>query len=344
MAAGWDVLLYFKYVVVAPEKVEELSQSQHELCTRLGLKGRIRIGVEGINGSCGGSADACTQYIDKMEAGVLFSGIDWKRSQSDIEPFAELVVRSCGEIVSSGGKFAGLDVKTGAKHLCPVDFHAQVEAMHSKGIASDGPGNESDAVLIDVRNRYETCIGRFENSTDPDTKTFIEFADWVDQNAEELRSKKQVLMYCTGGIRCEKASAYLVKHGVNDVSVLEGGIHRYLEQYPDGGHFKGKNFVFDARISMASQSTEIVGRCSCCKEPFDQIRRDRLCSVCNDLVIVCDGCVQRSRGDCYCVDHVWLQGKYCLHLNRWSEQELLQQKSELEELMAGEDHTRHKGR
>lgn len=117
-------------------------------------------------------------------------------------------------------------------------------------------------------------------------KEFSAFPQFVDRHSAEWRGK-QVLMYCTGGIRCEKASAYVKSKGLDDVAQLAGGIHRYLEEFPDGGFFKGKNFVFDQRGALGSTNQSIVGRCLYCDCPYDRLAASRVCTVCRDLVLVC---------------------------------------------------------
>eukprot|EP00943_MAST-04B_sp_MAST-4B-sp1_P009511 g9511.t1 len=199
--------------------------------------------------------------------------------------------------------------------------------------------------MLDVRNRFEYAIGHFEDSKerkamDPNMRNFTQFKHYVKENQSELKGKK-ILMYCTGGIRCETASAYL-KDVVNDshaeVYQLQGGIHRYCEQYPDG-YFKGKNFVFDRRMTMDTK-TKAVGKCSECNQTCDVFHSGIVCTVCVCLVLVCDDC--RSNGqpslnrdnvcrryEWYCKEHQYLSGNYFTFINIYNTDELKRQKKEL---------------
>lgn len=137
----------------------------------------------------------------------------------------------------------------------------------------------------------------------PKTRRFAQFPDWVQSELPTLQAKDKVLMYCTGGIRCEKASAYLKHLGLPRVYQLQGGIHRYLEQFPDGGLFQGKNFVFDQRVTMASQDETVAGKCEVCQTPYDAISGTR-CSYCRMHVMLCDTCRENIKSSAvFCVDH-----------------------------------------
>jgi predicted sulfurtransferase len=313
-----DVLLYYKYVQIDDAKAA--AAEQIELCTRMGLYGRIKVATEGINGSVAGPPAACDEYIREMCSHDKFRGIDWKRScAGGRNPFKELKCKVEGEIVSSGPAMRGVDPARGGQHLTPQDFHEALKSM-----------DPSTTALLDVRNHYEVNIGRFPHAIDPKTKTFLEWSDYVDKNIDELRSKPDgVLMYCTGGIRCEKASAYLKAKGVENVRQLQGGIHRYLEAFPgEQGLFRGKNFVFDQRGGEAQRggrADEVVGCCERCSCPFDTISPDRVCSVCRDLVVCCDKCWAEMRNECYCREHTWLEGVYCAAVTQYQVEELQSQ-------------------
>ena len=147
------------------------------------------------------------------------------------------------ELISTGGKFSSIPTsETGQGYLSPEEFH---QALVGRG---------EDTVVIDCRNHKEVMIGHFEGAVDPNTRTWAEWPSYVEGALEQLKGK-QVLMYCTGGIRCEKASAFVRQKlreagdpaAADGVRHLRGGIHKYLEAYPDGGMFMGKNFVFDNR-------------------------------------------------------------------------------------------------
>jgi predicted sulfurtransferase len=259
-----------------------------------------------------------------MDASPVFAGIKFKTSDSGIKPFSSLVVNSVKEVVSSG-RMAEADVHAGGAHFSPAAFHEAVSNMDT----------DRDT-LVDVRNRYEHIVGHFEGpggrALDPDTRNFSQFADWVDANADTLQSKGgKVLMYCTGGVRCEKASAYVLeKCCVEDVVQLDGGVHAYLEHYPDGGLFRGSNFVFDQRVTVRTTKEEIVSQCSECLAPSANLRPGEIvCSVCRDLVIVCDECLASGSSEHYCTEHDAWRGAYSAALGELSTAALEEQLSNL---------------
>lgn len=149
-------------------------------------------------------------------------------------------------------------------------------------------------------------------------------------------SSSSFLRYCTGGIRCEKASAYLRSKGVDDVYQLKGGIHRYLEAFPDGGLFQGKNFVFDKRVSLEGEkgSSTVVGKCRYCEAPHDEFSPGCVCCVCRDLVLVCGKC-QASHDEYHCRTHSHLGDCYFAHLGRFTAEQLREQRGKLQELHDG---------
>lgn len=245
-AAGgaWDVVLFYRYARV--DDPESVLRWAERYCLERRILGRVRLAPEGVNGTLGGQGEAVDRFIADAEAAhpALFKGTDWKRSASREPPFPDLKLEVRGEICSHGPDIPrGADFVEahGGAHLSPEAFHAALREAEA----------DEDAVVIDVRNHYESSVGKFHHRRllVPNTRTFAEYPRWVRDNREKLEGKR-VLMYCTGGIRCEKASAYIRAVGVADrVEQLSGGIHRYLEAFPDGGAFEGDNFVFDARVT-----------------------------------------------------------------------------------------------
>lgn len=156
-------------------------------------------------------------------------------------------------------------------------------------------------------------IGHFDGAMNPRTRRFGQFPEWVRSELPELQKKEKILMYCTGGIRCEKASAYLKHLGLANVYQLQGGIHRYLERYPDGGGlFQGKNFVFDQRVAMASADPTVTGKCEHCATPYDIVSGTR-CKYCRMHVLLCESCRDDAKKTArdqslmlYCQEHVHL--------------------------------------
>lgn len=280
------ILLFYKYVAI--EYPKQIVKWQIKLCSELNLKGRIYIAHEGINATVGGSAENCQRYIEAMNNHPLFGNIDFKESQGAPDYFPRLRVVEKKEIVHLGLDTQLFTADQGGKHLSPQEAH---ELMEQKN---------KDLVIIDCRNSYETAIGTFDNALRPDTKYFREFPEYVDKNID-LFKDKEVLMACTGGIRCERASAYLKSKGVaQEIYQIQGGIHRYAEQFPDG-FFKGKNYVFDARITM-KVSDDILGKCELCQTPCDEYV-NCLNASCNKHFICCNACEEKYKTTCSVLCH-----------------------------------------
>ncbi len=353
---------------------------------RLPLVGRILIAPEGINGTLSGYCDDVEAYVERMknycnvscsneeengESDVdlrIFRDVDYKLSYeySSWPLFPDLKISIVKEIVSTSGLVDVHDVpiETG-KHLTPEEFHAILEESRLSK-SSEGIHQTKEIALIDVRNTFEHEIGYFVDpktntkAIDPETTTFSSFDKFCERSADELRNKK-VMMYCTGGIRCEKASILLKRRGVEDVNQLSGGIHRYLEKYGNTGHFKGLNFTFDKRVAMKPNfaherdengnisranpkknetidekdidSYEVVGRCVECNDPFDELCGSRVCTVCRDLVLVCTKC--RSNDllrEYHCKRHSAWKTSYFSFLEIFDIDELEGQRTTLEVL------------
>ncbi|XP_040860516.1 thiosulfate sulfurtransferase/rhodanese-like domain-containing protein 2 [Ochotona curzoniae] len=279
-----EVLLYYCYCDL--EDPHWVCAWQTALCRQLHLTGKVRIATEGINGTVGGSKLATRLYVEVMLSCPLFKDYlcedDFKTSKGGAHCFPELRVGVFEEIVPMGISPNKTSYKQPGIHLSPKEFHKEVETFLSQ--ANQG---QSDTILLDCRNFYESKIGRFQGCLAPDIRKFSYFPDYVDKNLDLFREKK-VLMYCTGGIRCERGSAYLRAKGVcKEVFQLKGGIHKYLEEFPEG-FYKGKLFVFDERYAL-SYNSDVVSECSYCQAPWDQYK---LCSTpqCRQLVLTCPAC------------------------------------------------------
>ncbi|XP_053321769.1 thiosulfate sulfurtransferase/rhodanese-like domain-containing protein 2 [Spea bombifrons] len=287
-----EVLLYYCYCEVTDP--QWICNWQRTLCQVLNLTGKIRIATEGINGTVGGSKLSTRLYISTMLSHPLFKPVmcleDFKTSEGGAHCFPDLRVGIFQEIVPMGIDPHKVSYKETAVHLTPEEFHKEVEKYLSK--AHD---EESNTILLDCRNFYESKIGRFQNCLAPDIRKFSYFPNYVDQNLEVFKDKT-VLMYCTGGIRCERGSAYLRSKDVcKDVYQLKGGIHKYLEQFPDG-YFRGKLFVFDGRYTISSND-DIISHCRYCAAPWDQYT---LCCTarCCQLVLTCKECQDKGHTAC----------------------------------------------
>jgi predicted sulfurtransferase len=274
------IVLFYKYVPI--ENPEAIAAWQKELCAQLNLKGRIILATEGINGTVGGSLEAKSAYIEAMNNNPLFSGIDFKESEGSAENFPRMRISVKKEIVHLGIDPKELGPENGGTHLTPAQTH-ELLAQHAENL-----------VLLDARNNYESKIGTFTGAITPDIRYFREFPAYVDSNLEQFK-EKEVLMFCTGGIRCERASAYLKSKGVEKVYQVLGGIHRYAEQYPDG-FFRGKNYVFDSRVAL-KVNDDVLGTCSLCDAPCDDYV-NCLNASCNSHFISCAGCQERLTRCC----------------------------------------------
>lgn len=278
--APYQVLLYYKYVTV---ENPELTCYEHLMvCKSLGLLGRIYISHEGINGTCAGTPEQVQKYQRYMKRHPLFADTAFKIDDSDFLPFRKMFVRTRPELAASD-LFNTVDPHTeGGKHLSPAKFHEMIE-------------NDPDVVLFDARNNYESRIGTFEGAITPDIKNFRDLKDKIE-DYEDLKDKK-LLMFCTGGIRCEKASALFKKNGFKDVYQLEGGIVTYGKKIDkEESKYKGKCFVFDDRISVPI-TEEVLTGCDHCGVSCDRYLN---CTnvACNKLFICCDACVEPHNHAC----------------------------------------------
>lgn len=230
MVFEYPVLLFYKYVDI-PETAR-FAASQRRLCKRLDLKGRILIASEGMNGTVAGKRDAACEYMETLRADPLFSDIEMKVSGGAADTFPRMVIKVRPEIVTLGtGRQLAPDRDN---HLSPAEWKRTME-------------EEPDVVLLDIRNRYESAAGKFEGAVACDIAHFRELPGKIEELAE-LKDRK-VLMYCTGGIRCEKASALFREQGFRNVFQLHGGIMSYQEQYGNE-HWLGECFVFDNRMTV----------------------------------------------------------------------------------------------
>jgi UPF0176 protein len=241
--AEFPVILFYKYVVIADPA--GFAATQREFCSALGLKGRVLIATEGINGTLGGSRAAVEQYVASIRADERFADIEMKFSAGDAHTFPKLAVKVRPEIVTLG---AGIPLTPDQdNHLSPADWKRTLE-------------EDPDAVVLDVRNRYESAAGKFAGAVACDIEHFRELPGYVERLAE-LKDRK-VLLYCTGGIRCEKASALFRRKGFGNVFQLHGGIAAYQEEFGNE-HWLGECFVFDQRMTVRVEEALVpIGRCA----------------------------------------------------------------------------------
>lgn len=242
----YHVLLYYNYVHI--EDPEAYANEHLAFCNSLGLKGRILVAEEGINGTVSGTIDATNQYIEKMHADPLFADMLFKIDEAEGHAFKKMHVRARPELVTLRLEDDINPREITGNYLTPKEFN---EAMR-----------DENTVVIDARNDYEYDIGHFRGAIRPDIHNFRELPDWVEENKEQLEGKR-LLTYCTGGIRCEKFSGWLVEQGFDDVNQLHGGIATYgKDPEVQGELWDGQMYVFDERLSVPINQKEhvIVGK------------------------------------------------------------------------------------
>lgn len=269
---NYTVLLYYKYVAVTDPESER--KAHRELCESLDLKGRIFIGTEGINGTLAGTPEEVDAYRAAMSKHALFADIQYKVSHADHNPFPKLRIKVRPEVVTLETE---VDLANTAPRLTPEEFNKMIE--------------DPNVVLFDARNNYESAIGKFKNAITPDIKLFKDLPEALDQ-FEDLKDKT-VVTYCTGGIRCEKASALMREKGFKDVYQLEGGIVTYAEQFPDGA-WEGDCFVFDDRMKVSfKDEPELLGICITCGDGTNDYYN---CAYkpCNKLSLICTNCKEAT--------------------------------------------------
>jgi len=217
------------------ENPAELREQLWDLCAASDVRGTLLVAEEGINGTIAGTRAGIDRVLQGLQKLPGCDGLEWKESVAAEMPFLRLRVRVKKEIVTLG--VPGVDpTEVVGTYVRPADWNALISAP--------------DVVTIDTRNDYEVAIGSFEGAVNPETASFGEFPEWWAQNKERFKGKR-VAMFCTGGIRCEKASSYLLGDGVEDVFHLQGGILKYLEEMPEAdSRWDGSCFVFDQRVAI----------------------------------------------------------------------------------------------
>ena len=296
------VLLFYHYQAM-PEVSAECDW-QRNLLSELGICGRLRVAPAGLNGTLSGQRDRLRQYSAAVTARHSEGHrIDWKLGAArETQLFLDLSVRAVDEVVSLGVPEQMAPLSESGRHVSPREFH---ELLHGAS-ADSRTASIAPVVLLDARNVYESRIGHFEapnvETLLPPTRQFTDLPSYLDAHLDRLRGRK-VLMYCTGGVRCEPASAYLRQRLASDgystdetdVLQLAGGIERYMEAFPEGGFFRGINLVFDRRLATAPPqrvSHDVIGRCSLCNAPTDDYAPQRRCFHCRLLLLVCPRCCE----------------------------------------------------
>ncbi|WP_166253754.1 rhodanese-related sulfurtransferase [Marinobacter salicampi] len=253
------VCALYKFAVLNDYKA--LRQPLLALMQKHGVHGTLLLAREGINGTIAGSRDGIDLIKDWLGQDERFEGIDYKESQVDSQPFKRTKVKLKKEIVTLGVE--GIDPRRiVGTYIKPADWNALI--------------CDPEVLLIDTRNQYEVEIGTFRNAINPATETFREFPDYVREHLDPQKHKK-VAMFCTGGIRCEKSTAYLKQQGFDEVYHLEGGILKYLEEVPqEQSLWQGECFVFDDRVTVNHRLEQgDYDQCHACRRPITEQDKTR---------------------------------------------------------------------
>jgi UPF0176 protein len=284
----YTILLFYKYTEI--KEPERFAAFVKGLCKGLGMTGRAIIAKEGMNMTLEGTTEAAASFKEIVttdpEWKKVCKNIDWKTSEGSGRAFPRLSVKVRDEIVSLKlPKEEDVDPnKVTGVHLSPDDLNKWYEK------------DPNGFVVVDMRNDYEFKVGHFRNSINPEMQNFRDLPK-VLPKLENLKDKK-VVTVCTGGVRCEKASGFLVKNGFKDVYQLHGGMHRYMEKF-GSKDFLGKLYVFDGRIVSGGEGEhEVVGRCYECgteTEYYTNCKND----VCHAHLLVCSKC-KGDREEFYC--------------------------------------------
>lgn len=277
-------LSFYRYVSIAnPAKTrDELYSALNELK----VLGRIYLAKEGINAQISVPEPEYTRLRQTIDSFPEFNGISFNNAVENGKfAFLKLAIKVRKKIVADGLESIEFNPSIVGKHLTPLEFH---EAL-----------SDPEALIIDFRNNYESEVGHFENAICPDVGTFREELPLVEKMLESQPKNKKLLLYCTGGIRCEKASAYLKLKGFQDVNQLLGGIVSYTKAIKESGlvsKFKGKNFVFDDRLGERV-TDDILTICYQCKKPSD--RHTNCANLgCHVLFVQCSDCASKFENCC----------------------------------------------
>ncbi|WP_438962848.1 oxygen-dependent tRNA uridine(34) hydroxylase TrhO [Nonlabens sp.] len=250
------------------------------------ILGRIYVAHEGINAQLSVPGDRFEEFKTFLDHITFLEGVRLNIArEQDNESFLKLKIKVRHKIVADGLNDHTFDVTNKGIHVDAPTFNELIE--------------DPNTVLVDMRNHYESEIGHFKNAWTPDVDTFRDSLDYIEEKLKDHKEDKKLVMYCTGGIRCEKASAYYKHKGFKDVYQLEGGIIEYHRQVTEQGldnKFKGKNFVFDHRLSEKI-GEEVIANCHQCGEPFD-LHTNCANDACHLLFIQCDSCKEKMENCC----------------------------------------------
>ena len=272
------VTTFYKFSELHLDQLEKIEQEFFSLSEDRAIKGLIISATEGLNATLSGSDSAIRSLKDYVKSIDGFSDTIFKDSRARKNPFKRFKIKRRDEIVTlKRPDVVPSDEST--NHLSPKEWQ---QVLDSK----------EDVVLIDTRNTYEVEVGKFKGALDPKTDVFSDFGDFVD--SANIQKEQKVLMYCTGGIRCEKAIYEMQERGYENVFQLDGGILNYLQEFPNTS-FEGECFVFDHRVAVDQElkPSAQYGLCPHCGDPG---KVKAVCPVCDKDCIVCSDCLTKSSG------------------------------------------------
>lgn len=281
LKTDYQVILFYKFVDL--DNLEELQKSQLELCKSLGLKGRVLLASEGVNGTLEGSIKNIQTYINNLKKDPRFDDILFKKSPGLGNGFAKMQVKIKPEVVALDSPIKYDAKKVTAKFIESDELHKWFQ-------------EKREFFILDMRNDYETKVGQFENSLLlPNFKNFRELPDLLP-HIEQYKNKT-IVTCCTGGIRCEKGTGLLLESGFSDVYQLKDGIVTYMEKYPNQ-NFLGKLFVFDNRLMVAfntdSKEHTVIGKCDLCGQASENIENYLDSNGVRQHGIACQSCLEKG--------------------------------------------------
>jgi UPF0176 protein len=244
------------YRFVELDDYESMREPLLEYCREQGVLGTLLLAREGINGTIAGTREGIDNVLAWLRRDERLAALDWKESLHEQPPFLRMKVKLKREIVTMGVE--GIDPRhCVGRYATPAQWNQLVD--------------DPEVLVIDTRNGYEIDIGTFEGAVDPGTVSFREFPRWVEENLDPEKHKK-VAMFCTGGIRCEKATSYMIEQGFDEVWHLQGGVLKYLEETPvEDSRWKGECFVFDSRVAVNHQLERgSYDQCYACRHPITE--------------------------------------------------------------------------
>lgn len=283
MQKNYRVLLYYKYTAI--ENPEKFKDEHLAYCKTQNLLGRILVSSEGINGTLSGTFEQTENYMNYLKSLQGFQDTFFKIDEVDAHAFSKMHVRVKKELVNLSLEEDVNPLEITGKYLEPIEFYQKLQ--------------DPNTVVIDARNDYEFDLGHFRGAIKPEIKNFRDLPNWIRENKDHFKDK-EILTYCTGGVRCEKFSGWLIKEGFNVAGQLHGGIHNYgTSKDTEGKLWDGKMYVFDERIAVDINKHEhvVVGRDYFTNEPCERYIN---CGnpECNKQILASEASEKKYLGSC----------------------------------------------